>query len=733
MSGFLQRFIEEKVRREAERRASTSAQVVATTPDGGRIMRGQDGSMSFTSPGYSTNDPAAIERLMQGATPLDEAQRTTDELTIRQNPVAARAQEVVQGTPFIGEYADEAVGLVSPTARDAMRQTSDAMERQRPGQSAALNVLGGVATSLPLVPGRVGSAAANFVSRGASPLTKVARAGGLAGTVGAVEGAVSFAGRGETREERISGAQTGAVVGGGLGAALGVFAPLVGQGVASLARRIKRLDVTTIADEFGLSQPAARVVKRFLANDDLDRASAYLSRAGDDAMLAEAGPSTRQALDTAMSTGEGALAVARGRVDDRVAGAATRWQTTLDDVLGGADGGIRGASRDISRGTAAARKAAYDFAYSQPTPMAGRAGQELETILARIDPRDFDAAMREAAAEARDAGIRNLNIMASIDDAGNVVFSQPPSVMELDYLARGLSNLVEKGTDSLTRQASPEARRAAGQVRALRDFLKTNVDGYERALKLGGDKIRQTDALVMGRKLLNDTTTVEDVREAMRGATPDVRAAAKKGLRENIDALMGRARTTIADLEAGNLDFDTGLNQAAEAVAAIRNLTTRNNATKMRFVLGSDAGRLMRELERVGDALVLRSAVARNSATAIRTAGREAMQDEVAPGVVRQTAGNLGNPLEAARDVTQTIAGTDARSISTQQAEYFREIADALTRIRGPEAQRALAAVRRAMAGQPMKDEEARLIGRLVGTGTGVAGYQAGTQYPAPR
>lgn len=719
-------------RRAAEAR-SQQGQVVATTKDGGRIMRAQDGTMSFTSPGYSTNDPAAIERLMEGATPIQEAQRTTDELTVRQNPVAARAQEFVQGTPFIGEYADEAVGLVSPTARDAMRQTSDAMERRYPGQSAALNVAGGVTTTLPLVAAGAGSKAVDFVTRGASPLTRALRAGGAGVVAGGSEGAISFAGRGETPEERWRGAQTGALVGGGLGGALSVLAPLMGAGATNLARRIKRLDVTTIADEFGLSQPAARVVKRFLANDDLDRAAAYLSRAGDDAMLAEAGPSTRQALDTAMSTGEGALAVARGRVDDRVAGAAARWQSTLDDVLGGADGGIRGASRDISRGTAAARKAAYDFAYSQPTPMAGKAGQELETILARIDPRDFDAAMREASAEARDAGIRNMNIMASIDDAGNVVFSQPPSVMELDYLARGLSNLVEKGTDSLTRQASPEARRAAGQVRALRDFLKTNVDGYERALNLGGDKIRRTDALVMGRKLLSETTTVEDVREAMRGATPDVRAAAKTGLRENIDALMGRARTTIADLEAGNLDFNTGLNQVAEAVAAIRNLTTRNNVVKMRMVLGSDANKLMRELERVGDALVLRSAVARNTATAIRQAGQEAMRNEVAPSALRQTAGNLGTPLEAARPITQAIAGTDARSISAQQAEYFTEIADALTRIRGPEAQRALAAVRRALAGQPMKDEEARLIGRLVGSSVGVGGLQAGTQPLAPR
>ena len=34
--------------------------VVATTPDGGRVVKGQDGALSFASPNYSTTDPAKI-------------------------------------------------------------------------------------------------------------------------------------------------------------------------------------------------------------------------------------------------------------------------------------------------------------------------------------------------------------------------------------------------------------------------------------------------------------------------------------------------------------------------------------------------------------------------------------------------------------------------------------------------------------------------------------------------
>jgi len=705
---------------------------IAQTRDGGQVFRMSDGSLSFKSPGYATTDQNAIARLMEGATPLDEAQRTTDELTISQNPVAARVQEFNQGAPIVGEWLDEGVGLVNPQAAQAMRQTSGAMERRHPGQSAGLNVAGGVAYTAPLIAAGGGSRSAEFIGRAPTRIGQASRAAMVGAGAGAVEGGVSFAGRAD-EGQRGQAAVSGAMIGGGLGAALGVFAPMIGEGVASLVKRMKRLDARVIAEELGISQPAARVVKGYLANDDLDAASRFLSRAGDDAMLAESGPASRQALDSAMSTGGRALSVARPRVDERVSGASSRWLRTLDETLGTADGGIKGASKGIARASAPARKAAYDFAYSRPTPMAGRAGSDLQAVLARIDPGDFNAALREAAKEARNDGIQNLNIMASIDDAGNVTFSQPPSVQELDYLARGLNNLVEDGTDKVTGAMNAAARRASSQARDLRNILKENVDGYARALKLGGDKIRQTEALVMGRKLLSETTSVEDVRSVMRDASDEIRAAARKGLRENIDALMGRARTTIADLEAGNLDFQQGQNAVAEAVAAIRTLTTRNNFQKARFVVGTDAKRLFDELEKVGDALVLRAAVARNSATAIRQAGQEAMRDEVAPGLLRTTAGNVGNPLDAAREITRTIAGIDPRSLSGAESRYFAEIADALTRIKGEDAQRALAAVNKAMQGQPVKDAEAQLIGRVVSGSAAVGGYRAGTQALAPQ
>lgn len=730
--------------------AKFASDVVATTPDGGKVTRMSNGALAFSSPGYSTNDPEAIARIMEGATPLDEAQRTTDDLTIAQNPVAARVQEVNQGAPLVGEWLDEgveklgdAIGIVAPEtgqvfnrSAETMRRTSDAMERRHPGQSTALNLAGGLAyggAMLSAVP-QYGAPAAHWVGNAGTRLGSATRAGAAVAPIGAVEGAAAMSGR-AAPGERGKGAVTGAAVGGPLGLAVGAFAPLVGEGAASLTKRVKKLDVRTIADEFGLSVPAARVVRASLANDDLDAASRYLTRGGDDMMLAEAGPATRQRLDDAMSSGGEALAVARPRIAERAEVQGRQFTGALNDILGTAEGGIKGASKRISQGTASARKAAYDFAYSQPTPMTGAAGQKIEAALGRIPPKVMRNAVEEANDMMRDAGMKNLNIMASIDDAtGEVVFSQPLAVAQLDYIGRALGEIADSGTDKLTGAMSGGAMRAANQAKALRDAMKESVTGYARALKIGGDNIANKNALVTGRKLLNPATTIEDVRTVMKGSSDEMKAAARKGLRENIEAVTDRARTTIADLENGAFDFETGANAMGEAVAALRALTTPGNFKKVRMVLGdSESKRLFSEVEKVADVMVLRSAVARNSATAIRTAGREEMNAVTQPGVVRRIAGEAGNPLDAAREGTRALAGTDAATIAESQRRYYGEIADALTRIKGPEARRAIIAVRRAMAGQPMRDADSELIGRLVGMNVSNLGYQAGTRYLAPR
>ena len=695
-------------------------QVVARTDDG-EIFKMQDGTLAFKSPGYSTTDQDTVQRLMEGARPVDEVQRSRDEQIIGENPVAARVQEFNQGVPFVGEYLDEAVGVVSPQAAENMRKTSDAMERRNPLASGALNVAGGIAYTAPLIAAGAGSKAADFVTRGGSKLTRALRGGAVAAPAAAAEGAASFAGRAEDGE-RMRAAGTGAAVGGGLGAVLGAFAPMVGEGVASLAKRVKRLDVRAIAEEFGISAPAARTVKEALLNDDLDAAAARLGQLGDDAMLADGGPATGQLLNASSATGGQALRVTRDAVTDRSNQIGARLPKRLDDLLG-KPVGVKAAAREISEGTSRARKAAYDRAFSQPIDYAD-AGRGIEDVLTRVPPRTLKQAVDEANEAMTEAGLRNMQIMAEIADDGSVAFREMPNLQQVDQIKRALDSIGREAVDQFGRPTAQGAR-ARRLARDLRDAAAEAVPPYRAALKVGGDKIQRDEALDIGRKLMFKNTTVEDVRDFVRsGISQEARDAARQGVRETIENTLSNVRRTITDPDV----------DAREAMQLVKEVSSRANKAKLRLILGEGrANALLDELDRAATALTLRAAVARNSDTAIRQSIQGQVRDEATPGLARRTLGNMGNPLESAQEVSQTIAGIDPRSMSQVEKGIFDEIARALTGIRGAEAQRALRAVNRALQGQPIKDAEAQLIGRVV-SGAGATGaYQAGKQSLAPR
>lgn len=701
MSDALRAALVEKARRELARRRGGQAPAVQPNPDG---TYGQPPDGAFQNAAGQVVDPA-----------LQAAQ---DERVISAYPVVGRVQEAVQGIPFIGEWADEAVeALGQPQTAENMRRVSDSFERQRPGQSTALNIGGGIAASAPAAVGAAGSKAADFVMKGGNSLMRALRVGVVAAPGGAVEGAASFAGRSEDGE-RLSEAGKGALIGGGMAAALGPLASLVGEGATNLARRIKRLDVRTIADEFGLSPEASRVVKKALANDDLDAAAQRLSQLGEDAMLADSGPGTAALLDASANTGGTALRVARDAADGRAAQVGKRLGQTLDGLLG-KPGGVKAAAREIASETSPARQAAYDLAYSKPIDYAAVPGRKIEDVLSRVPARTMQSAVQEANDAMTASGLRNQQIMAEIADDGSVAFREMPNVQQLDFLKRALDDVARGNTDQFGRftEAGNRARRLSAQ---LRDAVREAVPEYGRALRIGGDKIQRDEALALGKNMLSRRTSLEDVQQFMRqGVSAEAKQALRQGLREGIEEALSNVRRTITD---PNTD-------AREAMQLVKEMSSRANVSKLQQIIGTQrANRLLQELDRTAAALELRAAIATNSKTAIRQSIQGQVSEEAAPGLIRRTAGSAGNPLEAGQELTKTIAGIDPRSMSAREKAIFDQIAQRLVKIRGTDAQRALAAVRRAMSGQPIKDAEAALIGRVAGGSLGLGSYQTGMQ-----
>jgi hypothetical protein len=645
----------------------------------------------------------------------------------RMGPAQGANANFISGAPFVGEWADEGAGRLDAAmtgrnpeiAQEVFRESRQQFAEANPGAATALQIGGGVVGSLPLA----SAAASTLPLRGATMRGTVARVAGASAAGAGAEGVVQGAGAGRTPDERARMAALGGAMGVGIGGALGAAGPFAAQGISNLVRRARKLPLRAIMDEFGVEAPAARIIKRALENDDLDAAARRLAAAGDDAMLADSGDAGAALLDAAAQTGGEALRVSRNAVGDRAEAAGARLPGKLDDILGERMG-VRTAARGIAQSTAAARSEAYERALAQPINYGtGEAGEAVLEVVNRVPSRVLRQAIDEANEEIQSRAelVGTKQILASIGDDGRVTFSELPNLRQMDELKKALQSIGAEAVDQFGRPTSAGNR--AGRLAAeLRDALVAAVPDYETALKLGQDKILRDRALDIGNRLLRRNTTLEEVREFVdSGLSNEAAEAARQGLREGIESAMSNVRRTITDDNVA----------AREAMQLIKDMSSRENIGKVRLLLGERrAAELMRELDQATMALELRAAVARNSATAIRQGIQNEARAELAPGVLRQVAGEVGNPLEALKPVSRALAGIDPETMSDAERRMFTDIARALTGIRGADAQRALRVVRQTMQGAPMTQYRADLIAKQVATPAFLSAYQTLTQTP---
>ena len=666
-------------------RAARAADRARTTPDGRSV-----------APGTSAEDAARVPPGMV-YDPQTGGYADAAAIAQRKGPAMGALGNFAAGGVFVGEGVDEAIGAMrGEVAQEVARQSVQQYQEQHPVAAGALRFAGGMASAAP-----IGGVGAGMVAKAPGPLLKGAAALTAGAVAGSMEGASSGYLRGRTPQQRQKMAQGDAVIGGAVGAGaagVGLAAAPLGK---AMIQRVRKMDLSVIASEFGISPKAARLIKRYLINDDLDAAQDLLARSGDDAMLADAGPGTAAALDAAAQTGGAPLRIARDAVEARAAATQPKLVKMLDDVLGAPEG-RRAANKAVNSKSAAARTAAYDAAYGSPIDYASQQGRDIEAVLERVSPKVMRKAVDEANDAMRDSGAKNMQIMAQISDDGSVSFQSMPDVRQLDYLKRALGDIAEEGRDSITGQVSDAGRRAGNQARDLRDAISAAVPEYQRALKLGGDTIAERESLRLGADILSPRTTVEDVREWAKTASTADREAVRQGLRQEIEKRMGDVRSTVSD----------SATDARESIKAALDVSSRNARAKLRIALGDDADKFFSGMDQSRAALELRAAISANSKTAIRQSGREAVNEILEPNALQSMlTGRVGAAVEKTAG-----AVTGVGKMPTEQREkILSEIATALTQIRGRKAQKALATVRRAMNGQRVTDEMAAQAAKVIG------------------
>lgn len=688
--------------------APVAEDVIATTKDGGRIVRSQSGSLSFVSPSFSTNDPAIIAKIMEGASPAQEAKSGMRREIISAAPVAARAIKALEGVPFVGSYLDEIIGaMAGPEARQGVRAVSGAMQEEYPGQSLALGVGGGLLGTGAMVAAAPAGTLSAIAGPGAMRTVPSMARGLAAGAAGgAVEGGIYGSGLGEDAASRASSAGTGAAVGGLLGGALGGVMPLVQKGASNLAGYINRSDVAKIAADLGISQDAAAVIRNtFSQGGDIQAARDALMKAGDEAMLADAGYAAQALLDAAAASGGQATSVARTAIEDRMTRTGAALDASLDTALGPAPFGPKTAVAEIAAKSAPARELAYRTAYDTPINYAAPEGMAIEETLARIAPDDLIAGIVEANKEMLARGEVNQQIMAVLGPDGRVEFlREMPNVRQLDEIKKALQSMAysRANTDDFGR-LTDTGQMYADLARQVRDATANAVPSYGAAVQIGGDKLAEERAFSLGRDLLRPQTEIEDVGlELGKKPSQDQIAAAKSGLRSFIAKTLGDVRALPSD---PNMD-------ARQVVKAVTDLSSDNARAKIRELMGKEADALLAEIDKAAQSAVVRSAMAVNSKTAIRGSVQRGVEEQIAPGMV----GNLmaGEPVNTSKALIQAVTGQTREYTEMQRQRVYAEIAKALTEKRGKSAVAALNYLEAAMNGQPLTAAQNEFVAQQI-------------------
>ena len=426
--------------------------------------------------------------------------------------------------------------------------------------------------------GGVMSAAAAPAWRGATWLGDTLRGALSAGAYGTVYGA----GEGDTAEERIANAKTGALIGGGLGA----LAPTVSRGAGAVAQGAA--NTANWVSKGARRDPAVaeyhpnavREVARHYEADNLPAiAEARAAELGPQGMIGDMGDASRLATAGLARTPGGEVAAQNLRA--RSEGAPARMRAAVDETVGPPDNviGIEQALRRLY-GEAAAPH--YDQFYNTVI----RPDDRLIALLHRVPANVYAHAENLMRLEGHDpnaiAGTGRVidyikrGLAQSVDDAGG----------RHTQVGRAYGNLERELRNTVDEMLSPGNPAESPWARA-RTIAGEGIEGRE-ALEQGSGVFRQkrdphlvaaelADMTDMGRNMYA-VGARNDLRQAMGKAAsnfgPTGDNAARRALnsefaRENLDQIIGPEA-------AGRL---TRVVDAENAMAGLDDMARRNSIT----------------------------------------------------------------------------------------------------------------------------------------------------------
>lgn len=342
-------------------------------------------------------------------------------------------------------------------------------------------------------------------------------AGSIAGTLGGI--GASDGGLGE----RAASAGAGAIVGGLIGGAAPVAIAGAGRAVRavrSLAGKGPSPAPTLVADALRADGLTGRQAGRIIDEGQARGVPLTLADVGDNmrglasSVGRQPGPSRTIVRDMAISRQEGQA--------DRIGGAIAR---DLGPVAN-----PRLASQQLQEQAKAQAAPLYEEAYAAPLPIM----DGLQPLLKRIPSGAVDNAKRLAKIEGRDPNALGV----AFDDAGDIVLVGKPSMETLDYIKRGLDDVVEKYRDKTTGNLVLDT-----EGRAVNDLLRRYVaeidkvnPAYASARAAYAGPVRAAAALRKGQSFANKSA--DDIAAETERMTPYELEQYRLGVRSGMTAML---------------------------------------------------------------------------------------------------------------------------------------------------------------------------------------------------
>jgi hypothetical protein len=308
--------------------------------------------------------------------------------------------------------------------------------------------------------------------------------------------------------ERLGGALRGATA----GAAIGAAVPAAGQVASRTAQRFG-LTRGAVADK------AENTVLRALAKDEVDpathaantqRAARVLGQKPE--MVADAGRNTQRLARAVQTTGGKDSERLARTLETRHTAQSTRLAADLESAMGVKHQNVLDLADDLAAKQSAAAAPLYEAAYAHG-PV------DDPEILALLTKPSMQAAYKRAQAIAAEEGV-------PLTDLAQIAAGARPDVRTLDYIKRGLDDMLAVGKRGGEGGLGPSQTRAIQQTKtALLTALDKAVPEYAQARSTFAGHAAVRDALEEGPKAWRQTP--EQLQRTLAGMSPSEQQAYK--------------------------------------------------------------------------------------------------------------------------------------------------------------------------------------------------------------